>query len=111
MRKNWIVQTRMGLSLYDLNGQGFLREPVRYYFFSKVIGTCFVSQEMQSYIIDLIPTIPQLSEMDPEFESCYVCIAVRKFFFFLDTKKTKRVRIVDVIGSGFLDDLLEVIFK
>lgn len=28
MRKVWLQQTRIGLSLYDYNGQGFLRESV-----------------------------------------------------------------------------------
>lgn len=29
MRKVWLQQTRIGLSLYDYTGQGFLRESVR----------------------------------------------------------------------------------
>lgn len=28
MRKVWLQQTRIGLSLYDYTGQGFLRESV-----------------------------------------------------------------------------------
>lgn len=29
MRKVWLQQTRIGLSLYDYTGQGYLRESVR----------------------------------------------------------------------------------
>lgn len=31
MRKVWLHQTRIGLSLYDVTGQGYLRESVSFY--------------------------------------------------------------------------------
>lgn len=34
MRKVWLHQTRIGLSLYDVTGQGYLRESVSLIFFS-----------------------------------------------------------------------------
>jgi len=30
MRKTWLTQTRVGLSLYDQTGEGFLTEPVSF---------------------------------------------------------------------------------
>ena len=91
MRKVWIHQTRIGLSLYDVNGQGFLRE-----------------QDVENYIAELIETLPQLDGLDHSFHSFYVCTAVRKFFFFLDPLRTGRIKIQDILASSFLDDLLEL---
>lgn len=91
MRKVWLQQTRIGLSLYDASGQGYLRE-----------------SDLESYISDLIPTLPQLEGLEKSFHSFYVCTAVRKFLFFLDTLRTGRVRILDILACSFLDDLLEL---
>ncbi|XP_011850450.1 PREDICTED: serine/threonine-protein phosphatase 2A regulatory subunit B'' subunit gamma [Mandrillus leucophaeus] len=71
MRKVWLHQTRIGLSLYDVAGQGYLRE-----------------SDLENYILELIPTLPQLDGLEKSFYSFYVCTAVRKFFFFLDPLRT-----------------------
>ena len=68
---------------------------------------CFV-QDLENYITELIPTLPQLEGLEKSFHSFYVCTAVRKFLFFLDPLKLGKVRIQDVLASGFLDELLEV---
>ena len=112
MRKVWLQQTRIGLSLYDATGQGLLTEmvvisnngdfPVNDFFFF-----CFV-QDLENYITELIPTLPQLEGLEKSFHSFYVCTAVRKFLFFLDPLKLGKFRIQDVLASGFLDELLEV---
>ena len=91
MRKVWLHQTRIGLSLYDVNGQGFLRE-----------------QDMENYIAELIETLPQLDGLDKSFHSFYVCTAVRKFFFFLDPLRTGKIKIADILACSFLDELLEL---
>lgn len=113
MRKVWLHQTRIGnndlftckvrksnfdsknlfsgLSLYDLTGQGYLRE-----------------SDLENYILELIPTLPQLDGLEKSFHSFYVCTAVRKFLFFLDPLKTGKVRIQDILACSFLDDLLEL---
>lgn len=65
-------------------------------------------QDLESYISELIPTLPQLEGLEKSFHSFYVCTAVRKFFFFLDSMRTGRVHIRDVLTSSFLEDLLEV---
>jgi len=61
--------------------------------------TCF--QDLENYILELIPTLPQLDGLEKSFYSFYVCTAVRKFF-------TGRVKIQDILACSFLDDLLEV---
>lgn len=91
MRKVWLQQTRIGLSLYDYSGQGYLREP-----------------NLEAYIMELIPTLPQLEGLERSFHSFYVCTAVRKFFFFLDPLGLGRIRIRDILACSFLDDLLEL---
>ncbi|KAK5648710.1 hypothetical protein RI129_003602 [Pyrocoelia pectoralis] len=91
MRKVWLQQTRIGLSLYDVSGQGYLREA-----------------DLESYIADLLPTLPQLEGLESSFHSFYVCTAVRKFIYFLDGLRAGHVRILDILVCSFLDDLLEL---
>ncbi|XP_018561754.1 serine/threonine-protein phosphatase 2A regulatory subunit B'' subunit gamma-like [Anoplophora glabripennis] len=91
MRKVWLDQTRIGLSLYDVSGQGYLTE-----------------SDLENYITELLPTLPQLEGLEKSFHSFYVCTAVRKFLFFLDVVRAGRVRILDVLACSFLDDLLEL---
>lgn len=91
MRKVWLHQTRIGLSLYDVAGLGYLRE-----------------NDLENYIYELIPTLSQLDQLDKSFHSFYVCTAVRKFFFFLDPMRTGKIKIQDVLACSFLDDLLEL---
>ncbi|EFA06388.1 serine/threonine-protein phosphatase 2A regulatory subunit B'' subunit gamma [Tribolium castaneum] len=91
MRKVWLQQTRIGLSLYDSTGQGYLTEI-----------------DLENYITELLPTLPQLEGLEKSFYSFYVCTAVRKFLFFLDGVRAGRVRILDILACSFLDDLLEL---
>ncbi|KAL3287791.1 hypothetical protein HHI36_002254 [Cryptolaemus montrouzieri] len=91
MRKVWLEQTRIGLSLYDTGGQGFLTE-----------------LDLENYITELLPTIPLLEGLEISFHNFYVCTAVQKFLFFLDTLRAGRVKILDILACSFLDDLLEL---
>lgn len=91
MRKVWIEQTRIGLSFYDSTGQGYLSE-----------------SDLEQYILELIPTFPQLEGLEKSFHNFYVCTVLRKFYFFLDPFRTGKIRIRDILTSGFLDDLLEL---
>uniref|UniRef100_A0A0A9YPT9 Serine/threonine-protein phosphatase 2A regulatory subunit B'' subunit gamma n=1 Tax=Lygus hesperus TaxID=30085 RepID=A0A0A9YPT9_LYGHE len=91
MRKSWIQQSRIGLSLYDTTGLGYLKE-------------C----DLENYISELIPSLPQLDGLEKSFHSFYVCTAVRKFLFFLDPMHTGKIKVQDILTSSFLDDLLEL---
>ena len=53
-------QAHIGLSLYDASGQGFLRE-----------------SDLETYIYELIPTMPQLKHLQAMFLPFYVCTATR----------------------------------
>lgn len=72
-------------------GRGYLRE-----------------SDLENYILELIPTLPQLQGLEQSFYSFYVCTAVRKFFFFLDPLRSGRIKIQDILACSFLDDLLEL---
>jgi Ca2+-binding EF-hand superfamily protein len=91
MRKVWLQQTKIALSLYDATGNGYLRE-----------------SDLENYILELIPTLSQLDSLEKAFHPFYVCIAVRKFFFFLDPYRYGKIKILDILDSGFLDDVLEL---
>ncbi|CAH2231730.1 jg14310 [Pararge aegeria aegeria] len=91
MRRVWLQQTTIGLSLYDVTGQGYLTE-----------------HDLGSYIAELVPSLAALDGLDSSFTPFYVCTAARKFLFFLDPLRARRVRIRDVLSCSFLDDLLEL---
>ncbi|KAI5741380.1 hypothetical protein M8J76_012984 [Diaphorina citri] len=68
----------------------------------------YQTRDLETYILELIPTLPKLEDLEESFYNFYICTAVRKFFFFLDPLRTHRVKIQDVLACGFLDDLLEL---
>ncbi|MBN3313171.1 P2R3C phosphatase, partial [Atractosteus spatula] len=69
---------------------------------------CGRTGDLENYILELIPTLPQLDGLEKSFYSFYVCTAVRKFFFFLDPLRTGKIKIQDILACSFLDDLLEL---
>mmetsp|Transcript_1279 Transcript_1279/g.3115 ORF Transcript_1279/g.3115 Transcript_1279/m.3115 type:complete len:468 (+) Transcript_1279:163-1566(+) len=87
-----IKQTRVELSYYDEKRRGYLRE-----------------KDMENFIFELIPRLPQLNSLQEEFYPFYVFTAVRKFFFFLDPKKTGKIHIRDLLNSSILLDLYELL--
>merc|ERR1740117_1610128 len=91
VRKARRVETRMQLSYYDALGRGYLRE-----------------KDMENFIFELIPTLPQLNSLQEEFYPFYVFTAVREFFFFLDPKRTGRIHMRDLLSSQLLPELYEL---
>lgn len=91
MKKVWMQQSRVSLSFYDVSGQGYLRE-----------------LDLEAYIKDLIPSLPQINGIEQSFHSFYVCTALRKFCFFLDPLRTGKIKIQDILCCPFLDDLMEL---
>jgi len=82
---------RLQLSHYDTNGKGYLTE-----------------NDMESFIFDLIPTMPQLVMLQEDMQPFYVFTAVRKFFFILDQKRTGRIHIRDLLFAPCLSELYEL---
>ncbi len=91
VRKNNLFQTRIHISLYDTAGNGYLTE-----------------NNLCEYISELIPTFIHLKNMDEAFKEKYIMAATRKFFFFLDPKRTGRIYIKDMLTSTILAELYEL---
>eukprot|EP00274_Cyanoptyche_gloeocystis_P003848 CAMPEP_0196660466 /NCGR_PEP_ID=MMETSP1086-20130531/39914_1 /TAXON_ID=77921 /ORGANISM="Cyanoptyche gloeocystis , Strain SAG4.97" /LENGTH=417 /DNA_ID=CAMNT_0041994893 /DNA_START=59 /DNA_END=1309 /DNA_ORIENTATION=- len=91
MRKVSLSQTRICLSYYDSQGSGFLKE-----------------QDLENYVFELIPSLPQLQTVEEVFFPFYVYTAVRKFFFFLDPLRKGQVRIKSLLLSPMLSELFEL---
>jgi len=91
VRKIRLLHTRVDLSFYDSMGNGYFRE-----------------KDMENFIFELIPTLPQLNSLQEDFYPFYVFSAVRKFFFFLDPKRTGRIHMRDILCSKILEELLEM---
>ncbi|XP_026466973.1 serine/threonine-protein phosphatase 2A regulatory subunit B'' subunit gamma-like isoform X2 [Ctenocephalides felis] len=72
MRLVWLRQSRIGLNFYDVSGQGSLYEA-----------------ELEAYIQELIPTLPQLKGLE-------------------NPLRTGRVLIDNILASNFLEELLEL---
>lgn len=85
VRKNNLFQTRIHISLYDTCGNGYLNEANLY-----------------EYISEIIPTFAHLKVIDEGFKDNYITAAIRKFFFFLDPKRTGRIYIKDMLTSPIL---------
>jgi len=91
VRKNNLFQTRIHISLYDTNGNGYLTE-----------------NNLKEYISELIPTFSHLKNIEKGFEEKYIAGAIKKFTFFLDPKRTGRVYIKDMLTSPILAELYEL---
>jgi len=91
VRKVNLFQTRIQISLYDSSGYGYLKE-----------------KDLENYIFELMPTFPQLQSLQETFYPFYVITAVRKFFFFLDPKRTGKIQIKDMLTSPILAELYEL---
>ena len=90
-RKNALMLTRLQLSSYDGSGDGYLTE-----------------RELEQWAAELIPSLPALSQLRAEFFPFYKVTAVRKFLFFLDSKRRGRVSIRDMLAHPILHELLEL---
>jgi len=84
-------QSRIQLSAYDVQRDGYLRE-----------------HDLENYIYELIPSLDALAELQENFYPFYVFTAVRKFFFFLDPRHTSRIAIKDLVSSPILHELLQL---
>lgn len=91
VRKVNLFQTRIQISLYDSFGYGYLKE-----------------KDLENYIFELMPTFPQLENLTEPFYPFYVITSVRKFFFFLDPKRTGKIQIKDMMTSPILAELYEL---
>lgn len=50
--------------------------------------------DLENYIFDQIPVLPQLTKLREDFYVTYTVYANRKFFFFLDSQRNRQIRIL-----------------
>ncbi len=67
-----------------------------------------MEKDLEDYIFELVYYYAQLQDLEKEFMCFYVLTAVRKFFFFLDPKRTGKIFIKDILQSPLLRELHEL---
>jgi serine/threonine-protein phosphatase 2A regulatory subunit B'' len=70
------------LLAFDTSGDGCLRE-----------------HDVENYVFEAIPGVPELAALQENFYPFYVFTAVRKFFFFLDPNRTGKLAVRDCVSS------------
>ena len=69
-------------------------------------GGFITEKELERYLFRLIPEISGHDKMPPSFYPYYVFTAARRFFFFLDTRRTQRINIKKLGHSSVMEELL-----
>jgi hypothetical protein len=82
IRKVGLVQHRLTLSLFDLDNSGYLTPP-----------------DLEQYILSQLPVMAQFQDFREAFYPFYVAHALARFFFLLDTKRTRKISIRTLIAS------------
>ena len=90
-RKNTCEENKINLSISDFCCEGFL-----------------VDKDLENYIKKVIINFPFYSEINEEIKEYYLLVAQRKFFFFLDPKRTGKIYINDIVTSNILTEFLEL---
>ena len=91
VRKNSIEENKINLSLSDVCCEGFL-----------------IDKDLEGYIKKEIRNFPFYDEINDEIKEYYLLVAQRKFFFFLDPKRTGKIYINDIVTSNILTEFLEM---
>ena len=82
-RKNMAEENKITLSLSDVCCEGFL-----------------IDKDLENYIKKEITNFPFYTEINEEIKEYYLLVAQRKFFFFLDPKRTGKIYINDIVTIG-----------
>jgi len=91
VRKNNIEENKINLSLSDVCCEGFL-----------------IDKDLENYIKKEIQNFPFYNEISEDIKEYYLLVAQRKFFFFLDPKRTGKIYINDIVTSVILPEFLEM---
>ena len=90
-RKINCEENKINLSISDFCCEGFL-----------------IDKDLENYIKKVIVGFPFYSEISEEIKEYYLLVAQRKFFFFLDPKRTGKIFINDIVTSNILAEFLEL---
>jgi serine/threonine-protein phosphatase 2A regulatory subunit B'' len=91
VRKTNIEENKVTLSLCDLYCEGFLTD-----------------KDLETFIKDEIRQFYFYEEISEDIKEYYLLVAQRKFFFFLDPKRTGKIYIKDIITSNILTEFNEM---
>ena len=90
-RKINCEENKINLSISDFCCEGFL-----------------IDKDLENYIKKVIVGFPFYSEISEEIKEYYILVAQRKFFFFLDPKRTGKIFINDIVTSNILAEFLDL---
>ena len=90
-RKNMAEENKITLSLSDVCCEGFL-----------------IDKDLENYIKKEICNFPFYTDLNEEIKEYYLLVAQRKFFFFLDPKRTGKIFINDIVTSNILTEFLDI---
>ena len=90
-RKINCEENKINLSISDFCCEGFL-----------------IDKDLENYIKKVIVGFPFYSEISEEIKEYYLLVAQRKFFFFLDPKRTGKIFINDIVTSNILAEFLDL---
>lgn len=91
VRKNSIEENKINLSLSDICCEGFL-----------------IDKDLENYIKDEIKQFYFYDQITEDIMEFYLLVSQRKFFFFLDPKRTGKIYINDIVTSNILPEFLEL---
>ncbi|KAJ1426617.1 hypothetical protein B484DRAFT_330379 [Ochromonadaceae sp. CCMP2298] len=75
---------------------------------SDPLTTTVTEQQLESFLLQLIPEIDLFSRMHESFYEYYVYTASQKFLFFLDPRRANLLPIHKVAYSGIMQELLDL---
>lgn len=70
--------------------------------------TYVTEQQLESFILQMIPEIDVYQRMHESFYEYYACTSSQRFLFYLDTRKTNMISIKKLAHSTVMDELLSL---
>ena len=70
--------------------------------------TSLTEQQLESFIIKMIPEIDIFQRMHESFTDFYAYTAAQKFIFFLDMRKTNAISIKKLAHSKEMEELMSI---
>ena len=91
VKKNNAIENKINISYHDVYNTGFLTD-----------------KDLESYIKEEFKQFYFYDDIGEDIKEYYHLVAQRKFFFFLDPKRTGKIFINDIVTSPILTEFLEM---
>lgn len=91
VKKTTALENKILISYHDFFNQGILTD-----------------RDIENYIKEEFKSFYFYNETTEDLREYYLLVAQRKFFFFLDLKRTGKIQINDLVSSTILSDFLEM---